>query len=220
MIKKNWTNIHQAVNAHNPLTAEQKKGIHTIAVSKKQPDERIEEALESGIRVFGENRVQEAQQRWAERRSLYPDLSLHLIGPLQSNKAADAVALFDVIHTVDREKIVRSLAKEMQKQNRSLPCFIQVNTGREEQKSGIDVNQLEDFLVFCNDHDLNIIGLMAIPPINDPAAFHFALLKKWADKFGLKRLSMGMSQDWETALRHGATDIRIGSALFGERPKN
>lgn len=190
-----------------------------IAVSKKQPDEGIEEALCVGHRVYGENRVQEACERWKERRQQYgDDLELHLIGPLQSNKAAEAVAIFDVIHTLDRPKIAKALAKEMQKQERDLPCFIQVNIGEEDQKSGVMPADLHDFYEYCSEEcGLNIIGLMCIPPIDEPAALYFALLKKMAARLGVPSLSMGMSGDYEKAVALGATHIRVGSALFGAR---
>ena len=193
--------------------------IKLIAVSKQQPEERIENSLASGQRVFGENRVQEAFQRWQLRKSVYPDLELHLIGPLQSNKAADAVALFDVIHTVDRPKIALVLSQEMASAQRSIPCFIQVNTGEEEQKAGILPHDLETFLSFCRkEAALQIVGLMCIPPIDEEPALHFALLKTLADKNDLSELSMGMSADFETAILFGATHIRVGSAFFGLRP--
>ena len=189
-----------------------------IAVSKQQPEARIEAALDSGIRIFGENRVQEAQMRWQARRPLYPDLHLHLIGPLQSNKARDAVALFDVLHTIDRSKIATALKAEMDKQNRQLPCFIQVNTGEEPQKAGIAPAEAADFLSYCRKEiGLNICGLMCIPPIDEEAAMHFALLKSLADRLALPKLSMGMSGDFEEAIGFGATHIRVGSALFGSR---
>ena len=189
-----------------------------IAVSKQQPENRIEAALDSGIRIFGENRVQEAQMRWQARRPLYPDLHLHLIGPLQSNKAGDAVALFDVLHTIDRPKIATALKIEMNKQNRELPCFIQVNTGEEPQKAGIAPTEVGDFLAYCRtDVRLNICGLMCIPPIDEEAAMHFALLKSLTERFALPQLSMGMSGDFEEAISFGATHIRVGSALFGSR---
>ena len=189
-----------------------------IAVSKQQPEDRIEAALDSGIRIFGENRVQEAQMRWQARRPLYPDLHLHLIGPLQSNKAGDAVALFDVLHTIDRPKIAVALKAEMDKQNRQLPCFIQVNTGEEPQKAGIAPAEAADFLAYCRKEiGLNICGLMCIPPIDEEAAMHFALLKSLAHRLALPQLSMGMSGDFEEAIGFGATHIRVGSALFGSR---
>ena len=193
--------------------------ITLIAVSKQQPEARIDSALEQGLRVFGENRVQEAQQRWQPRRPLYPDLELHLIGPLQSNKAADAVALFDILHTIDRPKIAKAVKQEMDKQNRQLPCFIQVNTGEEPQKAGIAPKEIPDFLTFCRSEiGLNIAGLMCIPPIDEEAAMHFALLKTYAEQLSLAQLSMGMSGDYEQAIAFGATHIRVGSALFGARP--
>ena len=199
-------------------TKRSQDGVSLIAVSKRQSIENIQAALNTGHRVFGENRIQEAYDHWENHRKTYSDLELHLIGPLQSNKAAEAVALFDVIHTIDREKIARKLAQEMEKQNRHLPCFIQVNTGEEEQKSGIMPRELGDFVTLCRDEiKLNIKGLMCIPPIDDIPAFHFALLKKYADQLGLPELSMGMSSDFESAIKHGANYVRIGTALFGER---
>ncbi len=192
--------------------------ITLIAVSKQQTEARIEAALQSGIRIFGENRVQEAQKRWHARRALYPDLHLHLIGPLQSNKAGDAVALFDVLHTIDRPKIAAALKAEMDKQTRQLPCFIQVNTGEEPQKAGISPAEAADFLAYCRKEiGLNICGLMCIPPIDEEAAMHFALLRSLAERLALPQLSMGMSGDFEEAIGFGATHIRVGSALFGSR---
>ena len=189
-----------------------------VAVSKRQPDDRIEAALEAGQRVFGENRVQEAQERWAERRGLYPDLKLHLIGPLQTNKSADAVALFDVIEVVDRPKLARSLSAEMARQGRHLPCYVQVNTGEEDQKSGIWPEEADDFIAFCRDEcGLDIAGLMCIPPVDEEPAMHFALLRIIAERNGLSGLSMGMSGDYEEAVRFGATSVRVGSAIFGSR---
>ena len=189
-----------------------------IAVSKNQPDELIDAALQAGQRVFGENRVQEAQRHWQHRRALYPDLQLHLIGPLQSNKAADAVALFDVIHTIDRPKIATVLDAEMQRQQRFLPCFIQVNVGEEPQKSGIAPTELADFIAFCRtETQLNIIGLMCIPPADTAPDPYFSRMQSWARQYALPHLSMGMSDDYRIALQHGATHIRIGSRLFGAR---
>ena len=189
-----------------------------VAVSKRQPEEKIDAALAAGQRVFGENRVQEASQRWAERRMAYSDLTLHLIGPLQTNKVGEAVALFDVIEIVDREKLARALAKEMRHQKRYLPCYIQVNTGEEPQKSGILPNQLDDFTCFCKDElALPIVGLMCIPPVDEEAAMHFALLNTMAKRLNLQRLSMGMSGDYIEAIGFGATSVRIGSAIFGIR---
>jgi pyridoxal phosphate enzyme (YggS family) len=189
-----------------------------VAVSKRQPEEKIDAALAAGQRVFGENRVQEASQRWTGRRMTYSDLTLHLIGPLQTNKAAEAVALFDVIEVVDREKLARALAKEMTRQNRFLPCYIQVNTGEEPQKSGILPDQLEGFTQFCRDQlALPIIGLMCIPPVDEEAAMHFALLNRMAQRLNVPKLSMGMSGDYIEAIGFGATSVRVGSAIFGTR---
>ena len=189
-----------------------------VAVSKRQPEEKIDAALAAGQRVFGENRVQEAIQRWTDRRMAYNDLILHLIGPLQTNKVAEAVALFDVIEVVDREKLALALAKEMTRQNRYLPCYIQVNTGEELQKSGIFPDQLDDFTHFCIDElALPIIGLMCIPPVDEEAAMHFALLSTMAQRLNLPKLSMGMSGDYIEAIGFGATSVRVGSAIFGAR---
>ncbi len=218
-ISENLQNISDEIKALAKTAGRDPSDIHLVAVSKKQPDERIDEALTAGHRLYGENRVQEAQERWADRRKTYPDLTLHLIGPLQTNKAADAVKLFDVIETVDREKLARKLADEMQKQNRHLPCFIQVNTGEEDQKAGISPLELADFLKYCrNECGLDIQGLMCIPPVDDPPALHFALLKKYADELGLKHLSMGMSADYDRAIPLGATYVRVGTGVFGARP--
>jgi PLP dependent protein len=191
-----------------------------IAVSKMQSDQRVDEALSLGLRQFGENRVQEAETRWSERRKTYPDLALHLIGPLQSNKVADAVALFDVIHSVDRIKLVDALAAEMERQDRQLPCFIQVNTGEESQKAGVLPQDLEVLIQQARIRKLNVIGLMCIPPVGDVPALHFALLKTLAARHGLTGLSMGMSDDYEAAAKLGATHLRIGSAIFGARDEN
>jgi pyridoxal phosphate enzyme (YggS family) len=199
-----------SVYAANPVTL--------VAVSKRQPGAKIDAALAAGQRVFGENRVQEATSRWAARRAQYADLTLHLIGPLQTNKAAEAVALFDVIEVVDREKLARALANEMTRQNRYLPCFIQVNTGEEPQKSGIMPDQLDDFLVLCRDDlGLSIQGLMCIPPVDEDAAMHFALLNSMAKRLNLTSLSMGMSSDYTDAIGFGANSVRVGSAIFGAR---
>jgi pyridoxal phosphate enzyme (YggS family) len=188
------------------------------AVSKQQPDDRVEAMLATGQRVFGENRVQEAQARWSERRARYPDLQLRLIGPLQSNKAADAVALFDVIESLDRPKLAAALADEAQRQGRSPEILIQVNTGEEEQKAGIAPLEADGFIKAAREtYGLPIAGLMCIPPVDEEPAMHFALLAKIAARNGLATLSMGMSDDFETAIRLGATHVRVGSAVFGAR---
>jgi hypothetical protein len=191
--------------------------VSLVAVSKMQPPERIKAALDAGQRLFGENRVQEATARWAGLRAQYPDLTLHLIGPLQTNKVRAAVALFDCIETVDRPDLADALAKEMEKQDRRLPCFIQVNTGGEEQKGGVAPAGLPDLLAHCRARGLPVSGLMRIPPAADPPGPHFALLKKLARRHGLDSLSMGMSADFETAIALGATHVRVGTAVFGAR---
>ena len=189
-----------------------------VAVSKRQPDERIDAALAAGHRIFGENRVQEAQQRWSPRRAQHDDLILHLIGPLQTNKSAEAVALFDVIEVVDRPKLARALASEMDRQDRHLDCYVQVNTGEEPQKSGILPEEADAFIALCREEcGLNIVGLMCIPPQDEEPAMHFALLRTIAERNGLAHLSMGMSGDFEEAIRFGATSVRVGSAIFGTR---
>lgn len=189
-----------------------------VAVSKMQPEDKVLEALAAGHRVYGENRVQEAQKRWGDLRGKHPDLELHLVGPLQTNKVKDAVELFDVIQTVEREKLAKALADEMKKQGKNLPCFIQVNTGEEEQKAGAAPKDVSALIKSAKDCGLNVTGLMCIPPVDEPPALHFALLKKLAAENGLRHLSMGMSGDYNKALALGATHIRLGTAVFGERP--
>ena len=191
-----------------------------VAVGKVQPVEKVEAALAQGQRIFGENRVQEAQGKWPELKARYPDVTLHLIGPLQTNKAADAIALFDVIETVDRPKLARVLAAEMKKQGRMLECFVQVNTGEEDQKAGVLPADADAFIETCRDeHGLNIVGLMCIPPADDEPALHFALLREIARRHDLEKLSMGMSGDYEIAIEFGATHVRVGTAIFGDRLK-
>jgi pyridoxal phosphate enzyme (YggS family) len=186
-----------------------------VAVSKQQPWERIEPVLAAGQRVFGENRVQEAVARWAERRH---EIELRLIGPLQSNKAKEAVAFFDVIESLDREKLARVVAEEVQRQGKALRLYIQVNTGEEPQKAGAVPSEADAFIALCRGtYGLKIEGLMCIPPEAEPPGPHFALLAKIAARNGIEKLSMGMSADFETAIRFGATSVRVGSALFGSR---
>jgi PLP dependent protein len=189
-----------------------------VAASKAQPEARLRAALEAGQRVFGENYVQEALAHWSACRQHYPDLRLHMIGPVQTNKARDAVACFDVIETLDRPKLAQALAKEMARQERALPCFIQVNTGEEPQKAGVWPGETDAFVAECRALGLDVVGLMAIPPEDDEPSLHFALLAKIAARNGLAQLSMGMSADYEIAVQFGATHVRVGSALFGPRP--
>lgn len=192
--------------------------ITLIAVSKTFDGPEIIPVIEAGQRVFGENRVQEAKAKWPAIRIGWPDVELHLIGPLQSNKAAEAVQLFDAIHTIDRPKIAEAIAKEMQKQGRALKLFVQVNTGREPQKAGIDPDEADAFLKICRDtYGLKIEGLMCIPPADEDPAPHFALLADIAERNCLKGLSMGMSGDYPAAIAGGATHVRVGSAIFGSR---
>ena len=215
-IAANLTETLHWIEAARPDTAAAPPAL--VAVSKRQPDDRIDAVLAAGHRLFGENRVQEAQQRWTERRREHPDLTLHLIGPLQTNKVAEAVALFDVIEVVDRPKLALALAREMARQDRRLSCYIQVNTGEEPQKSGILPDEADDFIAFCRDEcGLDIVGLMCIPPQDEEPAMHFALLRGIAARNGLAGLSMGMSGDFEEAVAFGATSVRVGSAIFGAR---
>ncbi len=192
-----------------------------IAVTKTVRAQLIEEAIAAGQRLFGENRVQEAKAKWPELKERHPGIELHLIGPLQSNKAREAVALFDVIHTVDRPKIARALAEEITRAGKRPRLLVQVNTGEEAQKAGVFPAGTEGFVAQCRDtFGLSIDGLMCIPPFDEAPAPHFALLAKLARRLGLKELSMGMSGDFEQAIAFGATDVRIGTAIFGERPKD
>ncbi|WP_274423401.1 YggS family pyridoxal phosphate-dependent enzyme [Chelativorans sp. YIM 93263] len=194
------------------------KDVVLVAVSKTFDADEIRPVLQAGHRVFGENRVQEAATKWPALREDYPGIELHLIGPLQSNKAKEAVALFDVIETVDREKIAAALAAEMAKQERKPHLYVQVNTGLEEQKAGIDPRETAEFVTRCREvHGLTIEGLMCIPPIDENPGPHFALLEKLSREAGVEKLSMGMSADYETAIQFGATSVRVGSAIFGSR---
>lgn len=189
-----------------------------IAVSKTQPIERIRAALKAGHRCFGENRVQEAQSRWPNLRAEYPGVELHMIGHLQTNKAAEAVALFDAIQTVDRPKLARLLAQEIAKQARRVHCYVEVNTGEEPQKGGVSPLDAEALVRQCQrEFALDVRGLMCIPPAEDNPAPHFALLADMAKRFGLAGVSMGMSGDFEVAVRLGATHVRVGTAIFGAR---
>ncbi|GLS22330.1 YggS family pyridoxal phosphate enzyme [Labrys miyagiensis] len=200
-------------DAHRPAGS-----VTLVAVSKTFGPEAIEPVLASGQRVFGENRVQEAQGKWPDMKERYPDIELHLIGPLQSNKAKEAVALFDVIHTVDRPSIAQALAREIARQGKAPRLLVQVNTGEEEQKAGVIPQEADAFIAACRqEHGLEIEGLMCIPPVDQSPGPHFALLAKIARRNGLTVLSMGMSGDFETAIEVGATHVRVGSAIFGAR---
>jgi len=191
--------------------------VELIAISKTHPAEAIAPLIAQGQRVFGENRVQEAQVKWPALREAHPDLALHLVGQLQSNKADDAVALFDAIHALDRPSLVTALAKAMSKAGRQVPCFVQVNIGAEEQKGGCAIGEVPTLLALAREADVPVTGLMCVPPAEVEAAPYFALLGKIAADNGLPQLSMGMSGDFETAIMLGATHVRVGSALFGAR---
>lgn len=192
--------------------------VDLVAVSKVQPDDRIEAMLAAGQRIYGENRVQEAEGRWAHRRAVFADLELRLIGPLQSNKAREAVALFDVIETLDRTKLAGALADGFAKEGKTPRLYVQVNTGEEAQKAGVTPADADAFIASMRrDYGFEIEGLMCIPPAEEPAGPHFALLAKIAARNGVTKLSMGMSADYEIAVLFGATSVRVGSALFGAR---
>ena len=191
--------------------------VSLVAVSKGQAPDRITDMLDQGQRLFGENRVQEAEKRWPDLRATYPGVVVHLIGHLQTNKAKEAVQLFDTIQSVDSIKLAGALKTEMEKQKRDLPCFIQVNTGDEEQKGGVAIKDLPALFRFCTEAQLRVEGLMCIPPLHEIPDMHFALLHKLGKELGVKQLSMGMSADFETAIRYGATHVRVGTALFGIR---
>ncbi len=193
--------------------------VKLIAVSKVQPNERVRSVLDEGHRCFGENRVQEAAGKWPDFMQDYSDIDLHLIGPLQTNKARQAIELFSTIHSVDRPKLAKTLARLAQEVGTCPDLFIQVNTGEEEQKAGILPAEADAFVAECRALDLPIMGLMCIPPVEEEPALHFALLAKIAERNGLAGLSMGMSGDFEKAIALGATHVRVGSAIFGERVK-
>ncbi|MEO1611274.1 MAG: YggS family pyridoxal phosphate-dependent enzyme [Pseudomonadota bacterium] len=188
-----------------------------VAVSKVQPIERVVSALEAGHRIYGENRVQEAAGKWPELRERFHGVELHLLGPLQTNKVGQALDLFDAIQSVDRPKLARKLADAIQARGSAPMMFVQVNTGEEPQKAGVLPTETDGFIAECRAMDLPIAGLMCIPPVDEEPALHFALLKKIAERNGLPELSMGMSGDYETAARMGATYLRVGSAIFGAR---
>ena len=217
-IETNLATVRARIAAAAEAKGRRGAAVTLIAVSKAQPVAKVLTALEAGHKVFGENRVQEAKAKWPEIKARHRDVELHLIGPLQTNKVRDAMALFDVIETVDREKLARALAAEMARSDRRVPCYVQVNTGEETQKSGIGPEETDDFIRLCREEfKLPVAGLMCIPPIDEEPALHFALLREIARRNGIDILSMGMSADFETAVRFGATHVRVGRAVFGAR---
>ena len=196
------------------------KSIKIIAISKRQPLEKLINALDAGHKTFGENQVQESLKKWPTLKEKYQNIELHLVGPLQSNKVKDAVSIFDFIQTVDREKIAKALKKEEENQQKKISYMIQINTGEESQKSGIMPNDADNFFKYCKeDLKLNIKGLMCLPPYGEDSSIHFAYLRKKNLEYKLPYLSMGMSEDYEKAITFGATHIRVGTAIFGERPQ-
>ena len=211
--------VRERIAAAARRNAREPGAVKLVAITKVHGPERIVPALEAGHSLFGENRVQEAQGKWPALRERFADLALHLVGPLQTNKARDAVALFDAIETVDRPKLAAALAKEMDRVGRRPDCFIQVNTGEEPQKAGVLPLEVDDFVTACREtYALPVVGLMCIPPIDEEPALHFALLRDMAERNGLTGLSMGMTADFETAIAFGATHVRVGTAIFGPRP--
>lgn len=217
-LQERLDDVRTHISAAEKLSGRAAGSVQLVAVSKTFDADAIRPAVAAGQRVFGENRVQESQLKWPALKVETDGIELHLIGPLQSNKAADAVALFDVIETVDREKIARSLAEEMKRQARFLPVYVQVNTGLESQKAGIAPDETVAFVGFCRDElGLSVDGLMCIPPADENPGPHFALLARLAKSARVEKLSMGMSGDYETAIEFGATSVRVGSAIFGGR---
>jgi pyridoxal phosphate enzyme (YggS family) len=211
--------VHEEIALAAQAADRDPASVKLVAVTKTVPLEVIEQAIEASQRVFGENRVQEAHAKWQTLKERHPGIELHLIGPLQSNKVRDAVALFNVIETVDRPKLARALAEEIARSGKRPRLFVQVNTGEEPQKAGVAPEETEAFVAFCRkDLDLDIGGLMCIPPVDEEPAMHFALLAKIASRLGIEELSMGMSSDFARAIQFGATYVRIGTAIFGARP--
>ena len=218
VIAANLATVRSRIEAAARAVQRAPDSVTLVAVSKTHPAASVREALAAGHRVFGENRVQEAQAKYPALRDAYPDLVLHLIGPLQTNKVRDALALCDVIETIDRPRLAEALAREMERSGRRLPCLIEVNTGEEPQKAGILPEAADAFIADCRGRlGLAVIGLMCIPPEHEEPALHFALLREIAKRNGLDQLSMGMSADFETAIRFGATHVRVGTAIFGAR---
>jgi hypothetical protein len=217
-IAANLAEVRARIAAAAKAAGRDPAAVTLVAVAKTHPAQAVRAAIAAGQRVFGENRVQEAEAKYPALRAACPDLRLHLIGPLQTNKARAAVAAFDVIETVDRPKLARVLAEEMVRAGRRLPCFVQVNTGEEPQKAGVIPAEADAFIRQCRDElRLDIVGVMCIPPLEEEPAPHFALLRKIADRNGLAGVSMGMSHDYEIAIQFGATHVRVGTAIFGPR---
>ena len=217
-VAANLATVNATIAAAAKAAGRDPAEITLVAVSKTHGPERIEPAISAGHKLFGENRVQEAEGKWPGLKAAHPDVRVHLIGPLQTNKVKKAVALFDAIETVDRPKLARALAREMAAQDRWLDCFIEVNTGEEPQKAGVLPTDADDFVRLCRDElKLPLKGLMCIPPFDEEPALHFALLRQIAQRNDLPGLSMGMSADFETAIEFGATYIRVGTAIFGPR---
>ncbi|MFL5266917.1 MAG: YggS family pyridoxal phosphate-dependent enzyme [Stellaceae bacterium] len=218
VIAANLAAVRRKIAAAADAAGRSPESVELVAVSKTHSALAVSEALLAGHRIFGENRVQEAQGKYPELRVRFPDLTLHLIGPLQTNKVRDALAMFNVIESVDRPRLAEALAKEMEHSGRRPPCLIEVNTGEEPQKAGIMPAEADRFIAECRDRlGLPIIGLMCVPPLDDEPALHFALLREIARRNGLTTLSMGMSADFEKAIRFGATHVRVGTAIFGAR---
>jgi hypothetical protein len=218
VVTANLAAVRERIAAASRAAGRAEDAVTLVAVSKTQPQDCVRAALAAGQRIFGENRVQEALAKFPELRREFPDLALHLIGPLQTNKVKDAVAHCDVIETVDRPHLAEALAREFERQQRRLPCFIEVNTGEEPQKAGVAPNAADAFIGDCRDRlRLPIVGLMCVPPEHEEPALHFALLREIARRNGLEKLSMGMSADFETAICFGATHVRVGTAIFGAR---
>lgn len=216
--RENLEKVRAAIAAAEADAARKSGSVRLVAVSKTKSADEITPVIEAGQRIFGENRVQEAQSKWPGLMAETSGIELHLIGPLQSNKTADAVALFDVIQTIDREKIAREIAREIKKQDKHPRLYVQVNTGSEPQKAGIEPDEASSFIKLCRDElGLTINGLMCIPPVQENPGPHFALLAKIARENDIDTLSMGMSDDFETAIAFGATEVRVGSAIFGAR---
>ena len=218
MISENLKNVQSVIEKALDESPRGDKNVTLVAVGKTYDADVMREALEAGQRVFGENRVQEAAGKWPELREEYDNIELHLIGPLQTNKIKQALEVFDVFQTIDRLKLAKMLAAELENNPKDIKCFIQVNTGEEPQKAGILPAEADDFIRLCRDElKLPIIGLMCIPPVDEEPALHFAYLKKIAERNGIKELSMGMSGDYDAAIGMGATYVRVGSAIFGAR---